>query len=349
MRYERSEVFFSGLVSFCGWWWEEVRGESTACVGTVSLCDMTHEYTTEWPCLWRARGTTPYKESLSLLLDLRFQRVPVRCCLWHPRARDARAGRVESACTSRPDAMLRGSLLRLASSPRGGGLRALCSSSRPSATDLLSATRPGQSVVWIAPCARTFKAEAAASKGSTFVFRDEVDPDYFSAPDALERATTVVVSAQSVTKDFMQAWRASLPDDEKLTLVRRGTSLGSIDVNAAKKLGIRVANTPGVNSPHVAKFVVDTLGLSIVDALDVALARAVVIGSGSVGQSVIALLNQVGITPTVVNRSPESPKLEDALKGATHVAVCAATSGRQPERLSTGIGKLNGRPFLCDV
>ena len=226
--------------------------------------------------------------------------------------------------------MLRGSLLRLASSPRGGGLRALCSSSRPSATDLLSATRPGQSVVWIAPCARTFKAEASSSKGSTFVFRDEVDPDYFSAPDAPERATTVVVSAQSVTKDFMQAWRASLPDDEKLTLVRRGTSLGSIDVNAAKKLGIRVANTPGVNSPHVAKFVVDTLGLSIVDALDVALARAVVIGSGSVGQSVIALLNTVGITPTVVNRSPESPKLEDALKGATHVAVCAATSGSQP-------------------
>ena len=185
----------------------------------------------------------------------------------------------------------------------------------------------------MAPCAQTFKPEAAASPGSKIVFHDQVDPAFFNGPDVPDRATTIVVSAQTVSKPFLQAWRERCPQqqEQQLRLVRRGTSLGSIDMDAAKELGIDVANTPGVNSPHVAQFVVENLGLTAPLEPEAGggprAVKTVVVGTGSVGQSVITLMKRVGVEPTVVNRSPTSPSLEAALRGATHVAVCAATSG----------------------
>ena len=205
--------------------------------------------------------------------------------------------------------------------------RGLCSSSR--LAGLLKATPAGQAIVWMAPCAQTFKPEVARSAGgSKFVFHDQVDPKFFTGSDVPERATSIVVSAQTVSRSFLQAWRERCPQqqEQKLLLVRRGTSLGSIDTDAAKELGVDVSNTPGVNSPHVAQFVVETLGLTL-PSTDSQPVKAVVVGAGSVGQSVVALMKSVGVEPTVVNRSPESPSLESALRGATHVAVCAATSG----------------------
>ena len=169
----------------------------------------------------------------------------------------------------------------------------------------------------MAPCAQAFKPEAATSPGSKFVFHDQVDPAFFTGPHVPERTTTIVVSAQSVSKPFLQAWRERCPQqqEQQLRLVRRGTSLGSIDMDAAKELGIDVTNTPGVNSPHVAQFVLETLGLTV--ASDPKTVKAVVVG----------LMMRAGVEATVVRRSPESPSLEAALRGATHVAVCAATSG----------------------
>ena len=212
--------------------------------------------------------------------------------------------------------------LLLRSSPVASARRGLCSSSR--LAGLLKAARAGESVVWMAPCAPDFKSEAAACTQSRFVFHNQVDPSFFAGSDVPDRATAIVVSAQTVSKPFLEAWRAKCPPEQEpsLTLVRRGTSLGSIDLAAAKELGIDVVNTPGVNSPHVAKFVVETLGLSDSDKAK----KAVVVGTGSVGQVVIQLMKDVGVTPTVVNRSPESPSLASALEGASYVAVCAATS-----------------------
>ena len=179
--------------------------------------------------------------------------------------------------------------------------------------------------MWMAPCAKSFKEDVASAQpvGSRIVFHDEVDPKFFDGSSVPDRATTIVVSAQLVSREFLSRWRSVLKD-EKLMLVRRGTSLGSIDVDAATEFGISVVNTPGINSPHVAKFVVETLGLNVPQA-DPAAAKAVVLGAGSVGQFVVELMSSVGIQPTVVNRSPQSPKLEAALQGATHVAVCAST------------------------
>jgi len=133
--------------------------------------------------------------------------------------------------------------------------------------------------------------------------------------------------------------------------VRRGTSLGSIDMNAAKELGIDVVNTPGVNSPHVAKFVIEMLGLSEPLA-DPKAAKAVVVGAGSVGQFVIDMMTNVGVKPTVVNRSPESPSLETALLGTTHLAVCAATSNKPiitAAHIRALLAGKKGRIKICSV
>jgi glycine/D-amino acid oxidase-like deaminating enzyme len=211
--------------------------------------------------------------------------------------------------------------------------RALSSLSSGSSSDrladLLSTTRPGHSIVWMAPCAQTFKSATAASTGASELVFPDASPtaDFFHGADVPDRPTTLVVSAQTVSRQFMEAWRNCCLREDPLVLVRRGTSLGSIDIDAAKELGIEVVNTPGVNSPHVARFVVETLGLSepVAGATSGAI-KAVVIGSGSVGQVVIDSMRRVGVEPTVVDRSPDSIPLAEALRGATHVAVCAATS-----------------------
>jgi hypothetical protein len=216
-------------------------------------------------------------------------------------------------------------------------------------SNLLHATPPGLSVVWMAPHARdtpTAAATAAAtSAGSAMLFSSPPyhphtpTPSYFNGTAVPERPTTFVVSAQPVSRPFLEAWRKHCPHEPHLTLIRRGTSLGSIDVPAAKELGIRVLNTPGVNSPHVASFVVQTLALSQPPLHHSTEVRAVVVGSGSVGQLVITQMNANGVTPTVVNRSADTPDLGAALEGATHVAVCAATSN-EPIFTTSHIKKL---------
>ena len=76
--------------------------------------------------------------------------------------------------------------------------------------------------MWMAPCAKTFKPATAASAGSKFVFHDCVEPKFFTGPDVPDRATVVVVSAQVVSRPFLEAWRGKHPE-EQLLLVRRIT------------------------------------------------------------------------------------------------------------------------------
>ena len=205
----------------------------------------------------------------------------------------------------------------------------------------------------MAPCAPDFKIQAA-SPGTQVVFHDEVDASFFASSYVPARPTAIVVSAQKVSKEFLEAWRTALPQQQEpnLTLVRRGTSLGSIDLAAAKELAIDVLATPGVNSPHVARFVIETLGMESPVA-DPSAAKAVVVGAGSVGRIVAQEMKALaGLTPIVVNRSPDSPSLDGALRGATHVAVCAATSGEPiitAEHVEALLAGARRRIKICSV
>jgi len=217
-----------------------------------------------------------------------------------------------------------------------------------------SASGAPDSIIWMAPSAKDFKQDTALSPGSNFVFpAGGVDASLFEKMDTLGFPTTIVVSAQKVDEAFLRAWREKMPAGERLTLVRRGTSMGSIDSKAAKALGIAVVNTPGVNSPHVAKFVFDTL--QIADAVKAGKSpRAVLVGAGSVGRCVADLMTSVGVKPTIIEHltvqeqqlpAAELEKLLEsrfgisaksatlgstlaaALPGATHVALCCPTDG----------------------
>eukprot|EP01064_Diplonema_japonicum_P018337 TRINITY_DN27034_c0_g1_i1.p1 TRINITY_DN27034_c0_g1~~TRINITY_DN27034_c0_g1_i1.p1 ORF type:complete len:793 (+),score=174.02 TRINITY_DN27034_c0_g1_i1:91-2469(+) len=199
----------------------------------------------------------------------------------------------------------------------------------------------GGSIVWLAPCAKSFKKDTHQQPSIVFSEGNKVEPSVFTLPDD---PTVIVVSAQKVDAEFFQAWRKRLPSAKQLTLIRRGTSLGSIDMKAAAEHDIEVIATPGINSPHVAQYVVETLDLKSAVEQNEKI-KAVVIGFGTVGRCVVDLMNGMGVRPSVLTNSSMLPdgdlsslqaekynlsessatlcsSLGDALDGATHVAVC---------------------------
>jgi phosphoglycerate dehydrogenase-like enzyme len=68
----------------------------------------------------------------------------------------------------------------------------------------------------------------------------------------------LAVGARPVGVQIMRAWRDITPDGP-LSIVRRGTSLAAIDLDEARSLSIDVFNTPAVNAPFVASYVIDYL------------------------------------------------------------------------------------------
>lgn len=83
------------------------------------------------------------------------------------------------------------------------------------------------------------------------------------------------------TREMMKIWREYKPTS-KLSIVRKGISLGRCDLNAAKEYSIDVFNLPGVNSLFVVNFMKKYLfeENKPTDVLSV-------IGIGSIGQRVI--------------------------------------------------------------
>ncbi len=76
------------------------------------------------------------------------------------------------------------------------------------------------------------------------------------------RPHTLVVGANPVSAEAIRRWVGAMSSDgdtRRLVIVRRGTSLASVDVAAASAAGIDVVNTPGVNARHIAAFVAHRL------------------------------------------------------------------------------------------
>lgn len=101
--------------------------------------------------------------------------------------------------------------------------------------------------------------------------------------DHIQRITpsAIVVSDQVIDAKHIKNWRTACPS-EKLVLIRRGTSLDKIDLAACKQWNIHVSNTPGVNAPYVADYIVSQLNK------DTTLPRNVrLLGCGDVGKEVV--------------------------------------------------------------
>ena len=137
---------------------------------------------------------------------------------------------------------------------------------------------------------------------STGISRDEL-----IARIAREKPLALVVGDQPVDAGLIEAWRAACPHDE-LVLLRRGSSVDKIDVDACRRHGVEVVNTPGVNAPYVAAYALEQLRLRDGRCPD----DVRLIGLGHVGRELIKQLCKGQAKPhvSVAVRTAVSPRDE---------------------------------------
>lgn len=87
---------------------------------------------------------------------------------------------------------------------------------------------------------------------ATFVNRDEYDDDEALLKD-IDRYDAIITRTQPVTKEMIAA------ADQLEVIVKHGTGIDNIDVEAASECGVIVANTPGANTTSVAEHAVTLL------------------------------------------------------------------------------------------
>jgi phosphoglycerate dehydrogenase-like enzyme len=107
----------------------------------------------------------------------------------------------------------------------------------------------------------------------------------------------IIFGLQTINEEKLSLWRKLQPT-EKLKFIRKGTSMHRVDFAAAKKYSIDVLNTPGVNSPYVAEFILNLLQQKHKkDSL------IGIIGVGDIGKKVVVKLLQAGDQVILYNRS----------------------------------------------
>jgi phosphoglycerate dehydrogenase-like enzyme len=161
------------------------------------------------------------------------------------------------------------------------------------------------------------------------------------------QALTLIVGEDRITGDLLRKWRAMHPA-ANLVLARRGTSTDKIDKAACEALGITVINTPGVNSPHVARFVLKTLSRDGKMPSDVRL-----LGCGSVGSEVargvcaespshrVTALTGTRTSHEALglqdqqNQVALTPSMDEVFRGAHSLAICLPVTDDVPGRKGT--------------
>ncbi|SFP59830.1 NAD(P)-dependent oxidoreductase [Pseudomonas sp. NFPP28] len=167
---------------------------------------------------------------------------------------------------------------------------------------------------------------------------------------ALLRPTTIIVGDQPIDADVLEQWRTSHPFGN-LCLIRRGTSLDKIRLDLCESHAIQVLNTPGVNAPHVAAYILRWLRLA-----DGSIPRDVrVLGYGNVGKELVNLLLdrdpnvriRVLVRPGRASDTLGNPASDsrvsfvvdwfEALEGAAAVAVCVSLNDESVHRLDRAL------------
>ena len=160
----------------------------------------------------------------------------------------------------------------------------------------------------------------------------------------------IVVGDQAIDDKIIGAWKEACPS-KSLVLLRRGTSLDKICVDSAKNNGVRVVNTPGVNAPHVAGYVIEKLkGKSGELPKKISL-----LGCGNVGKDVIKKVLDASPDATVTILIRGGKNLSDlgleryadrleivdswdsAFEGAEAVAICLSMNGETTNRIDEAL------------
>jgi hypothetical protein len=91
----------------------------------------------------------------------------------------------------------------------------------------------------------------------------------------------IIFGLQAIDEKKLSYWRRVLPN-HPLKFVRKGTSLHRVDFAAARRHNVVIVNTPGVNAPYVARFIIDTFS-----SHKTAQSIAAVLGIGDIGKKVV--------------------------------------------------------------
>ncbi|AZF27925.1 FAD-dependent oxidoreductase [Pseudomonas sp. R2-60-08W] len=202
-----------------------------------------------------------------------------------------------------------------------------------------------ESILHIAPVSRAWKANAP----NNIVFLPPtINKQALLTQIGLLRPSTIVVGDQAMDADVIDLWRTAHPFGN-LHLIRRGTSLDKVQLDLCAFSGIQVVNTPGVNAPHVAAYMVRWLTLA-----DGSLPRDIcVLGYGNVGQELVKLLlerdpevqikvlSRYRLAPdrNVVQGSRVSFVVDwlDAVGGASAVALCLSLTNDSTHRIDRAL------------
>lgn len=197
----------------------------------------------------------------------------------------------------------------------------------PVAASLIATT---ESILHIAPVSRGWKASAP----SNVVFLSPtLTKQTLLTQIGLLRPCAIVVGDQAIDADVIERWRIAHPFGS-LQLIRRGTSLDKVRLDLCASSAIQVVNTPGVNAPHVAAYILRWLTL-----VDGSIPRDIrVLGYGNVGGELVRLLldRDPDVRIKVLCRSHQVPDSRafqesrvsfvvdgfEAMRDASAVAVC---------------------------
>lgn len=202
-----------------------------------------------------------------------------------------------------------------------------CSSVPPVAASLIATT---ECILHIAPVSKAWKADAP---GNVVFLPPTITQQTLLTQIGLLRPSTIVVGDQTIDADVINLWRIAHPFGN-LHLLRRGTSLDRVRLDLCASSAIQVHNTPGVNAPHVAAYILHWLALG-----DGSVPRDIrVLGYGNVGKELVRLLldRDQDVRIKVLCRDhqvPDGNAFQDsrvsfvvdrfeAMRGACAVALC---------------------------
>jgi len=92
----------------------------------------------------------------------------------------------------------------------------------------------------------------------------------------------LIVGNNAVNGEAIASWRQAVGDAKPLLIIRRGVDTRAIDKNSATKYGVKIDNLPGINSPYVAKHILNYLNLQKADNND----SVGIIGVGNIGKEI---------------------------------------------------------------
>jgi glycine/D-amino acid oxidase-like deaminating enzyme len=127
-----------------------------------------------------------------------------------------------------------------------------------------------------------------------FIYQPELASygDYELKKSIMENMPNVIVVGNNIiSKETLELFnQVKVPVSYK-GIIRRGSSLARIDCKTAENFGMEILNTPGINSPFVANYILDQLKLKLIPPSSSV--KIAIIGSGNIGSFLLKNLSSL--------------------------------------------------------